>query len=144
MQFKNISSKINTVQCDKISSNLNNGESNVPEDIFLIFYGKKSLGYGGVVSFKIQCESHSLIRKVSPKKCAVGSKKSTLLHKGFIASSKLCQNLCSLRWLKPTCNVVKSFIPFALCTLNMLFASGLIKLTRFFLIKAQLSALPIS
>ena len=78
------------------------------------------------------------------KKCVVDSTKFPQLHKGFIASTKLCRNLCSLRWLKPTRNLAKSFIPFVLYTLNMLFASGLIKLNRCFLNKAYLSALCIS
>ena len=44
------------------------------------------------------------------KKCIVDSTKSPLLHNGFITSWKLCWNLCSLRWLKPTRSPVKSFI----------------------------------
>ena len=70
------------------------------------------------------------------KKCAVDSTKFAQRHKWFIASTKLSRNLCFLRWLKPTHNLVKSFIPFALFTLNMLFASGLIKLNSCFLNKA--------
>ena len=62
------------------------------------------------------------------KKCVVDSTKFPQPHKGFIASTKLFWNLCSLRWLKPTHNLAKIFIPFVLCTLNMLFAPGLIKL----------------
>ena len=58
-------------------------------------------------------KSQSLIRKVSAveKKCVVDSAKFPQLHKGFIASLKLCRNLYSLRWLKPTRSPVKSFIP---------------------------------
>ena len=78
------------------------------------------------------------------KKCAVDLSEFPQLHKGFLASSKLCQNLCFLRWLKPTRNLVKSFIPLALCTFNMLFASGVTNLNRCFLNKTQLSALRIS
>ena len=36
-------------------------------------------------------------------------------HNYSIAYTTLCRNLCSLRWLKSTRNLVKSFIPFALC-----------------------------
>ena len=79
-------------------------------------------------------ESQSLTRKVSTVKKEVRccSTKFPHLHKGFIASAKLCRNFCYLRLLKPTRNLVKSFIPFALCTLNMLFASGLMKFNRCF------------
>ena len=54
-------------------------------------------------------ETQSLTRKVSAvkKKCAVDSAKFPQLHKWFIASSKLCQNLCSLKWLKPTRNPLR-------------------------------------
>ena len=55
--------------------------------------------------------------------------------KEFIASW-LYRNLCSLRWLKPTHSIIKSFIPFALCTLNMLFALVLLKRSRCFRNKA--------
>ena len=39
------------------------------------------------------------------KKSDVDSTKFLQLHKGFIASTKLCRNSCSLRWLKPTRNL---------------------------------------
>ena len=57
------------------------------------------------------------------------------LLKEFIPSW-LYRNLCSLRWLKPTRSIIKSFIPFALCTLNMLFALSLLKRSRCFRNKA--------
>ena len=87
--------------------------------------------------------NNHLIRKVSTvkKKCVVGSTKFPHLHKGFITSLKLCRKLCSLRCLKTTHNVVKCFIPYALYTLNVLFASDLIKLNRCFYV--MLSALRI-
>ena len=88
-QFKKISCKVNTIQWDKISSNGNNVESNLLEDIknWIVASNidllsaieslsppkKKSLGYKGVVFLKntlvsifdFVCESQSLIKKLS-------------------------------------------------------------------------------
>ena len=66
------------------------------------------------------------------KNRAVDSTKFPQLHKGFIAFRKLCRNSSSLRWLKPTRNLVKSFFTFALCTLNMYGALNLTFLTADF------------
>ena len=51
-------------------------------------------------------------------------------HSGLIASWKLCLNLCSLRWLKPTRSLVSSFIPYMSTTLNTLFGIVLINLSK--------------
>ena len=110
-QFENISSKVNTVQWGKISSNYYNSESNLPEDI-------KNWIVASNIDLLSVMESFS-----SPKRrvwvlresflsnirlsvslillMKVNSTKFPQLHKGFIASTKLCQILCSLRWLKP-------------------------------------------
>ena len=54
-------------------------------------------------------------------------------HSGLIVSWKLCLNLCSLRWLKPTRSLVSSFIPYMSATLNTLFGIVLINLSKDFL-----------
>ena len=51
-------------------------------------------------------------------------------HSGLIVSWKLCLNLCSLRWLKPTRSLVSSFIPYTSTTLNTLFGIVLINLSK--------------
>ena len=53
-------------------------------------------------------------------------------HSGLIVSSKLCLNLCSLRWLKPTRSLVSSFISYMLATLKTLFGIVLINLSKYF------------
>ena len=54
-------------------------------------------------------------------------------HSGLIVSWKLCLNLCSLRWLKPTRSLVSSFIPYMSATPNTLFGIVLINLSKDFL-----------
>ena len=112
---------------------------------FVICYGKllvskkKSLVYEGVISLKntfvnifdFVCKSQSLIKKfsaVKKKVCFQLSKVSTaiLLHLEYYVE------IYVPRWLKPNCTLVKSFIPFVLCTMNMLFVSGLIKIIGVF------------
>ena len=45
------------------------------------------------------------------KKCVVDSVARLQLHKGLIQLWKLWLNLCSLRWLRPSLNLVRSFNP---------------------------------
>ena len=54
-------------------------------------------------------------------------------HSGLIVSWKLCLNLCSLRWLKPTRSLVSSFIPYMSATLNTLFGIVLVNFSKDFL-----------
>ena len=51
-------------------------------------------------------------------------------HSRLIASWKLCLNLRSLRWLKPTRSLGSSFISYMLETLNTLFGIVLINLSQ--------------
>ena len=48
-------------------------------------------------------------------------------HNGFNVSWKLCLNLCSLRWLKPTRRRVNNFKPETSLVPKVLFAVGRIK-----------------
>ena len=52
---------------------------------------------------------------------------------GFIVSWKLWLNLCSLRWLKPERNLVRSLIPRLSETLHKLLGEGLINFSNEFL-----------
>ena len=52
------------------------------------------------------------------KKWVVDSDSKLQEHSGFIVSWKLWLNLCSLRWLKPKHNLVRSLIPRLSETLN--------------------------
>ena len=54
-------------------------------------------------------------------------------HSGLIVSGKLCQNLCSLRWLKLTRSLLISFIPYISATPNTLFSIVPINLNKYFL-----------
>ena len=53
------------------------------------------------------------------------------LHKGFIVSWKLCLNLCSLRWLRPSLSLVISLIPLGLRISKTEFGEGRMKLSIF-------------
>ena len=53
------------------------------------------------------------------------------LHKGFNVSWKLCLNLCSLRWLKPSLSLVISLIPLGLRISKTEFGEGRMKLSIF-------------
>ena len=55
------------------------------------------------------------------------------LHKGFIVSWKLCLNLCSLKWLRPSLSLVISLIPLGLWQSKEEFGGGRMKLSIFFL-----------
>ena len=44
---------------------------------------------------------------------------------------KLCLNLCSRKWLRPRCSLVRYLIPLQLLQLNTLFWDGLINFTKF-------------
>ena len=52
---------------------------------------------------------------------------------GFKVSWKLCLNLCSRKWLRPRCSLVRHLIPSQLWQLNSLFGDGLINFNKFFL-----------
>ena len=62
---------------------------------------------------------------------------------GFKVSWKLCLNLCSRKWLKPRCSLVRYLVPFQLWQLNTLFGDGLINFNKFFLKPLRLAALRI-
>ena len=124
-QFENISSKVNTVQYDKISiwlvaSNIDllpvmESFSPPKEKVWVMresFSSKIRLSISLILLMRVNLWLEKWVQW--RKKCVVDSTKFPQLHKGFIPSSKLCRNLCSLRWLKPTRNLVKSFIPFTL------------------------------
>ena len=64
------------------------------------------------------------------KKCNVFSASMLQEHNGFRVSSKLCQNLCSRKWLSPNLNLVSNFIPTWSWMLKILFSLGLIKFSR--------------
>ena len=94
---------------------------------FVICYGgfivskKTNLGYEGVIFIKdtsliLLMRVNLLLEKWVQwrKKCVVDSTMFPQLHQGFIVSTKLYWNLCSLWWLKPTRNLVKSLIPFVI------------------------------
>ena len=67
------------------------------------------------------------------KKSEVDSTSRLQEHSGLIVSWKLCLNLCSLRWLKPTRSLVSSFIPYMSATLNTLFGIVLVNFSKDFL-----------
>ena len=62
------------------------------------------------------------------------------VQSGFNVSWKLFLNLCSLRWLCPSRNLLKYLIPFRLWQPNTLFAAGLINYKIFFLKILRLGA----
>ena len=67
------------------------------------------------------------------KKWVVDSDSKLQGHNGFIVPWKLWLNLCSLRWLKPKRNLVRSLIPRLSETLNKLLGEGLINFSDEFL-----------
>ena len=74
----------------------------------------------------------SLIKKGQwRKKWVVDSISWPQLHKGFNVSWKLCLNLCSLRWLKPSLSLVISLIPLGLRISKTEFGEGRMKLSIF-------------
>ena len=56
-------------------------------------------------------ESASFINKEGTVEEKVSSRSWPQLHKGSIVSWKLCLNLCSLKWLRPSLSLVISLIP---------------------------------
>ena len=74
----------------------------------------------------------SLIKKRQwRKKWVVDSISWLQLHKGFIVSWKLCFNLCSLKWLRPSLSLVISLIPLGLWQSKKEFGEGRMKLSIF-------------
>ena len=69
---------------------------------------------------------------VEEKKCCCFSIITTV-HNGFRIFWKQCLNLWAQRWLRPSRNLVRNLIPYGLWILNILFAQGHIKFSRFFL-----------
>ena len=55
------------------------------------------------------------------------------VHKGSILSWKLCLNLCSFKWQKPTLRRVRSFSPNGSLMLKTLVEFGLMKFNKCFL-----------
>ena len=60
------------------------------------------------------------------RKCAVDSISKPQLQNGFKESWKLCLNLCSRKWLKPSRSLVINLIPLGLWQLKRLLADSLI------------------
>ena len=58
------------------------------------------------------------------RKCAVDSISKLQLQNGFKESWKLCLNLCSRKWLKPSRSLVINLIPLGLWQLKRLLADG--------------------
>ena len=97
------------------------------------------------ISF-INCaqEGASLISKqgaVKKKKCVFVSTSRPHEQNGFKVSWKLCLNLCSRKWLRPGCSLVRYLVPLQLWQLNTLFGDGLINFNKFFLKALRLAAL---
>ena len=67
------------------------------------------------------------------RKCAVDSISKPQLQNGFKESWKLCLNLCSRKWLKPSRSLVINLIPLGLWQLKRLLADGLINFRIIFL-----------
>ena len=67
------------------------------------------------------------------RKCAVDSISKPQLQNGFKESWKLCLNLCSRKWLKPSRSLVINLIPLGLWQLKRLLADGLINFRILFL-----------
>ena len=67
------------------------------------------------------------------RKCAVDSISKPQLQNGFKESWKLCLNLCSRKWLKPSRSLVINLIPLGLWQLKRLLADGLISFRILFL-----------
>ena len=60
------------------------------------------------------------------RKCLADSISKPQLQNVFKESWKLCLNLCSRKWLKPSCSLVINLIPLGLWQLKRLLADGLI------------------
>ena len=74
----------------------------------------------------------SLIKKGQwRKKWVMDSISWPQLHKGFNVSWKLCLNLCSLKWLRPSLSLVISLIPLGLRISKTEFGEGRMKLSIF-------------
>ena len=71
------------------------------------------------------------------KKCMVVSTSRPQLHNGFKVSWKLCLNLWSRKWLRPTRSLVSNLIPSGLSILKMLLGLGRINFKMDFLIASQ-------
>ena len=67
------------------------------------------------------------------RKCEVDSISKPQLQNGFKESWKLCLNLCSRKWLKPSRSLVINLIPLGLWQLKTLLADGLINFRILFL-----------
>ena len=67
------------------------------------------------------------------RKCAVDSISKPQLQNGFKESWKLCLNLYSHKWLKPSRSLVINLIPLGLWQLKRLLADGLINFRILFL-----------
>ena len=67
------------------------------------------------------------------RKCAVDSVSKPQLQNGFKESWKLCLNLRSRKWLKPSRSLVINLIPLGLWQLKRLLGDGLIKFKILFL-----------
>ena len=65
--------------------------------------------------------------------CAVDSVSKPQLQNRFKEFGKLCLNLCSRKWLKPSHSLVINLIPLGLWQLKRLLADGLINFRIFFL-----------
>ena len=66
------------------------------------------------------------------RKCVVNSISKPQPQNGFKESWKLCLNLCSRKWLKPSCSLVINLVPLAFWQLKRLLADGLINFTILF------------
>ena len=67
------------------------------------------------------------------RKCPVDSKSKPQQQNRFKGSWKLCLNLCSSKWLKPSHSLVINLIPLGLWQLKRLLADGLINFRILFL-----------
>ena len=67
------------------------------------------------------------------RKCAVDSISKPQLQNGFKESWKVCLNLCSRKWLKPSRSLVINLIPLGLWQLKKLLVDGLINFRILFL-----------
>ena len=61
------------------------------------------------------------------KKCSLSSTSKVQLHKEFKVSRKPSLNLCSFKWLKQRCNLVRYLTPSRSVTLNIDLLLGLVK-----------------
>ena len=86
--------------------------------IFLILFKKVCLGVWKLGQWR--------------KKCVVSVSLPQSHNTGFRVPWKQCLNLWSQRWLRPGHNLVRSWIPYGLWILKILFAQSCIKFSRFF------------